>query len=115
MIHDPDAKLLIMVMEFMPGGPLLSSTGHGNTEPIPEAAARGYFRCDTMTGDAAVCCACVIVAISIDELAFAIASCSRSGSGCFHAVVRMLLASLLQRSPAVHWVASAYLTPAAGS
>lgn len=44
-IHDPDAKLLIMVMEYMPGGPLLSSAGQGMTEPLPEAAARRYFRC----------------------------------------------------------------------
>ncbi|WIA40536.1 hypothetical protein OEZ86_013882 [Tetradesmus obliquus] len=43
-IHDPDAKLLIMVMEYMPGGPLLSSAGQGMTEPLPEAAARRYFR-----------------------------------------------------------------------
>jgi serine/threonine protein kinase len=44
-IHDPDAKLLIMVMEYMPGGPLLSSVGQGMTEPLPEVAARRYFRC----------------------------------------------------------------------
>ncbi|KAF6258183.1 hypothetical protein COO60DRAFT_1693425 [Scenedesmus sp. NREL 46B-D3] len=43
-IHDPDAKLLIMVMEYMPGGPLLSSVGQGRTEPLPEAAARHHFR-----------------------------------------------------------------------
>eukprot|EP00878_Enallax_costatus_P038017 GHUV01043143.1.p1 GENE.GHUV01043143.1~~GHUV01043143.1.p1 ORF type:complete len:594 (+),score=175.36 GHUV01043143.1:2084-3865(+) len=43
-IHDPDAKVLIMVMEFMPGGPLLSSAGPGMTEPLPESAARNSFR-----------------------------------------------------------------------
>eukprot|EP00775_Hariotina_reticulata_P006821 gene6821-7038_t len=42
-IHDPDDKLLIMVMEFMPGGAILSSNGHGRTEPLPEALARSYF------------------------------------------------------------------------
>jgi hypothetical protein len=43
-IHDPEEKLLIMVMEFMPGGAILSSIGHGRTEPLPEALARSYFR-----------------------------------------------------------------------
>jgi serine/threonine protein kinase len=45
-IHDPDQKLLIMVMEFMPGGSILSSSRLPGltTEPLPEPAARNYFR-----------------------------------------------------------------------
>jgi hypothetical protein len=45
-IHDPEQKLLILVMEFMPGGPILSSSRMPGlaTEPLPEPAARIYFR-----------------------------------------------------------------------
>lgn len=45
-IHDPEQKLLIMVMEFMPGGPILSSSRTPGlaTEPLGEPAARTYFR-----------------------------------------------------------------------
>jgi serine/threonine protein kinase len=51
-IHDPDQKLLIMVMEFMPGGPILSSSKVPGltTEPLPEPAARHYFRCGWQQG-----------------------------------------------------------------
>lgn len=45
-IHDPEQKLLIMVMEFMPGGTILSSSRAPGltTEPLGEPAARTYFR-----------------------------------------------------------------------
>lgn len=45
-IHDPEQKLLIMVMEFMPGGLILSSSRAPGlaTEPLGEPAARTYFR-----------------------------------------------------------------------
>jgi hypothetical protein len=45
-IHDPEQKLLILVMEFMPGGPILSNSRMPGlaTEPLPEPAARSYFR-----------------------------------------------------------------------
>lgn len=43
-IHDPEQKLLVMVMEFLPGGSIVKSTLPGLSEPLPEDVARGYFR-----------------------------------------------------------------------
>ena len=43
-IHDPDQRLLVMVMEYLPGGSVLSTSDRGVIEPLPEATARRYFR-----------------------------------------------------------------------
>lgn len=59
-IADPEASLIILVTEFLPGGPVLSATrqpqgtarqhttngssSRRQTEPLPESLARTYFR-----------------------------------------------------------------------
>lgn len=43
-IDDPSGSDLLMVMEFVEGGPLLAQRPDGSNDPIAEKAARNYFR-----------------------------------------------------------------------
>ena len=43
-IHQEQAKLLIMIMEYLPGGTINPSTSKDRYEPMSEAAALLYFR-----------------------------------------------------------------------
>jgi hypothetical protein len=45
-IHDPEQRLLVMVMEYMPCGSVLQPQvgAPGRTQPLGEATARRYFR-----------------------------------------------------------------------
>ncbi len=45
-IHDPEQKQMVMIMEYLPGGSILSATNvPAQTEPLSEDVAVQYFRC----------------------------------------------------------------------
>jgi len=95
-----------MVMEFMPGGPILSSSRAPGltTEPLPEPAARSYFRYEAPTRHCSYC-PCVVHgrgfrttavadAVAASTLTLCNSADATGWSGCLHTPCRELVSAV---------------------